>query len=128
MFSVFSANISLHKNATQSTTYITTSGAEKAVDGLKSVLTYNGGQCAVSGSQLKKATWWVDLGNISSIQNITIYYRTDNKTWSKLCYWISRQYANKSYNVMLLSCINVFIVAYINRFNQSRFKHKSSVI
>ena len=65
-------------------TYISITGAEKAVDGLKSDLTFIGGQCALSGSGLKTATWRVDLRDISSIENITIYYRTDDAPWGNM--------------------------------------------
>nr|XP_022296789.1 protein draper-like isoform X2 [Crassostrea virginica] len=74
-------NIALGKAAYQSSTYSSLTGAEKAVDGLKSNLSYNGGQCAVSGSREKTALWRVDLGDISTIQNITIYYMTENQAW-----------------------------------------------
>ncbi|XP_052690987.1 angiopoietin-1 receptor-like [Crassostrea angulata] len=51
--------------------------ASNAVDGRKSDLRWNGGQCAVS--ELKQtATWWVNLTTIHSIHNITIYFRTEN--------------------------------------------------
>nr|XP_022300663.1 multiple epidermal growth factor-like domains protein 10 [Crassostrea virginica] len=75
------ANIALSKDAYQSLTYNLDTGAEKAVDGLKSNLSHNGGQCALSGSGLKTATWRVDLGDISSIEHMTIYYRTENSPW-----------------------------------------------
>nr|XP_022300740.1 multiple epidermal growth factor-like domains protein 11 [Crassostrea virginica] len=74
-------NIALRKDAYQSLTYNSNTGAEKAVDGLKSNLSFTGGQCALSGSWLKAATWRVDLGDISSIDHMTIYYRTENLPW-----------------------------------------------
>lgn len=55
----------------------------KAVDGQKTDFSYSGGQCAVSADGYKTAWWWVDLGDLSSITNITIYYRTDNVHWGK---------------------------------------------
>ena len=81
---MFSANIALGKNAYQSVTYNSNTGAGKAVDGLKSDLSYTGGQCALSGSFLKTATWKVDLGDISSIEHVTIYYRTENNPWGNM--------------------------------------------
>nr|XP_022296781.1 protein draper-like isoform X3 [Crassostrea virginica] len=74
-------NIALGKDAYQSSTYNSITGAEKAVDGLKSNLSFSGGQCAVSASGEKTALWRVELGDVSSIQNITIYYRTENLFW-----------------------------------------------
>nr|XP_022287543.1 uncharacterized protein LOC111100182 [Crassostrea virginica] len=79
-------NIALGKDAYQSKTYNSHTGPEKAVDGMKSDLSHTGGQCALSGSFLKNATWRVDLGDISSVKHITIYYRTDNKTWVGACF------------------------------------------
>nr|XP_022296780.1 multiple epidermal growth factor-like domains protein 11 isoform X2 [Crassostrea virginica] len=75
-------NIALGKDAYQSSTYNSITGAEKAVDGLKSNLSFSGGQCAVSASGEKTALWRVELGDVSSIQNITIYYRTENLFWN----------------------------------------------
>ncbi|XP_052694168.1 multiple epidermal growth factor-like domains protein 10 [Crassostrea angulata] len=51
--------------------------ASNAVDGRKSDLSMNGGQCALSVSFLT-ATWWVNLTSIHSIHHITIYFRTEN--------------------------------------------------
>lgn len=58
--------------------------ASNAVDGLKSNLHWNGGQCAVSALNKENATWWVDLGSIHSIHHITLYYRTNNEYWGKI--------------------------------------------
>nr|XP_022296790.1 uncharacterized protein LOC111106415 [Crassostrea virginica] len=74
-------NIALGKEAYQSSLYNSITGAEKAVDGLKSNLSHNGGQCAISANMEKTALWRVDLGDVSSINNITIYYRTENQAW-----------------------------------------------
>ena len=54
--------------------------ASNVVDGLKSNLTYNGGQCMLSGGG-ETATWWVNLTSILSIHHITIYYMTYNAPW-----------------------------------------------
>lgn len=54
--------------------------ASNAVDGEKSDLSRNGGQCVVSAGSVT-ATWRVNLTSIHSIHNITIYYMTDNKPW-----------------------------------------------
>jgi hypothetical protein len=74
-------NIALNKPTWQSNQY--NQGDDRfdvsnAVDGLKSNLSWSGGQCAVSRDKQQTATWKVDLGDILSIRHITIYYRTDN--------------------------------------------------
>lgn len=53
--------------------------ASNAVDGRKSNLSADGGQCAISGLGRKTATWWVNLTSIYSIHQITIYFLTNNK-------------------------------------------------
>ena len=55
--------------------------ASNAVDGLKSDLSFTGGQCVISENKKQTATWWVNLTNILSIHHITIYYRTENEEW-----------------------------------------------
>ncbi|XP_052691366.1 uncharacterized protein LOC128169241, partial [Crassostrea angulata] len=69
-------NVALNKPAYQqyplrSDTY----DASNAVDGRKSDLRWNGGQCAVSLDK-QTATWWVNLTTIHSINNITIFFMT----------------------------------------------------
>lgn len=54
--------------------------SSNAVDGNKSDLAWNGGQCAFS-LEKETATWWVNLTSIHSIHHITIYFRTDNIPW-----------------------------------------------
>nr|XP_034317062.1 multiple epidermal growth factor-like domains protein 11 [Crassostrea gigas] len=51
--------------------------ASNAVDGRKSDLSVDGGQCALS----LNATWWVNLATIHSIHHITIYFWTKNELW-----------------------------------------------
>eukprot|EP00105_Crassostrea_gigas_P012398 XP_011428378.1 PREDICTED: uncharacterized protein LOC105328985 [Crassostrea gigas] len=51
--------------------------ASNAVDGRKTDLRWDGGQCAESFAG-ETATWWVDLTRIHSIHHITILFRTDN--------------------------------------------------
>uniref|UniRef100_A0A8W8P3B7 Scavenger receptor class F member 2 n=1 Tax=Magallana gigas TaxID=29159 RepID=A0A8W8P3B7_MAGGI len=52
--------------------------ANNVVDGRKSDLSRDGGQCAVSYGK-QTATWWVNMTTIHSIHHITIYFRTNNK-------------------------------------------------
>ncbi|XP_056003431.1 receptor-type tyrosine-protein phosphatase T-like [Ostrea edulis] len=56
-------------------------GANLAVDGQKSNFSSLGGQCTVSDNNKRTAKWWVDLGGVLSIHQMTIYYRTDNVAW-----------------------------------------------
>lgn len=73
-------NIALHKPAFQQYPFIegeASYDANRAVDGLKSDLSWSGGQCVLSSGR-HTATWWVNLTSILSIHHITIYYRTDN--------------------------------------------------
>lgn len=48
--------------------------AINAVDGRKTNMSWFGGQCAVSASNKRTATWWVNLTSINSIHHINIYY------------------------------------------------------
>lgn len=53
------------------------------VDNLKSNRSAAGNQCAISDGTPHGAIWMVDLQSIQVINNIMIYYRTEDKTWSK---------------------------------------------
>lgn len=78
-------NVALNKPAHQQNSYRNGNAlydASNAVDGLKSNLRYDGGQCTVSADGHQTATWWVNLTSLHSIHHITIYYRTDNVAWS----------------------------------------------
>ena len=55
--------------------------AGNAVDGQKSNLSWQGGQCTISESYQRTATWWVNLTSILSIDHIIVYYRTGNVEW-----------------------------------------------
>lgn len=57
--------------------------AANAVDGFKSDLSIDGGQCAVSAAGRATAIWRVDLGNVHYIDHITLYFMTDNQHWGK---------------------------------------------
>lgn len=55
--------------------------AGNAVDGKKSNLSWEGGQCTISDNYQRTATWWVNLTSILSIHHIIVYYRTGNVEW-----------------------------------------------
>ncbi|XP_061165609.1 multiple epidermal growth factor-like domains protein 10 [Saccostrea echinata] len=77
-------NLAFRKTTWQSTSHdATISGPERAVDGLKKDRSYLGRQCSVSSVHQITASWWVNLGGILSINNILIYYRTDNMPWNE---------------------------------------------
>lgn len=57
--------------------------ASNAVDGEKSNLSVWGGQCVISKIDKRSALLWVNLTSILSIHHITVYFRTENKMWSK---------------------------------------------
>ncbi|XP_065923326.1 uncharacterized protein [Magallana gigas] len=79
-------NVALHKNAWQlhpyeSTYYKDSLNASNAVDGLKTNLSFIGGQCTHSGNGQYEAMWRVDLGAVLGINHITLYYKTENVLW-----------------------------------------------
>ncbi|XP_065922980.1 uncharacterized protein [Magallana gigas] len=77
-------NVALHKPAFQLHPYDRnnkTFDATNAVDGLKSDLSWTGGQCAVSALGKEIATWWVNLGRLHVIHHITVYFKTNNGIW-----------------------------------------------
>lgn len=82
-------NLALNKPAYQKNPFKqndSTGDASNAVDGQKSDLTRNGGQCVFSAGR-ETAILWVNLTSIHSIHNITIYYMTDNKQWGPTNYY-----------------------------------------
>lgn len=82
---IVTVNVALHKPAYQQNPLkqnYSIGDASNAVDGQKSDLTRNGGQCVRSAGQ-ETAIWWVNLTSIHSIHYITVYYMTDNKPWGK---------------------------------------------
>lgn len=83
----FVENVALNKPVFQLHPYIKlnkTFDANNAVDGLKSDLSWSGGQCAVSALEKEIAAWWVNLGSLYIIHHITVYFRTNNAIWGKV--------------------------------------------
>ena len=86
-------NVALNKPAYQQYPYIPgddTYDASNAVDGRKSDLRRDGGQCAVS-AQEQTATLWVNLTSIHSIHHITIYFLAGNDPWGIVTFTTFRQ-------------------------------------
>lgn len=84
-------NVALNRSAWQQYPYPDRPwGAEKAVDGLKSNLSANGEQCAISNNDKVTAEWQVDLRGLYKIHHISIHYRTDNLQWSAYNGYTSR--------------------------------------
>lgn len=84
-------NVALHKNAWQlhpyeNTYYKVFLNASNAVGGLKTNLSFYGGQCTQSGNGQYEAMWRVDLGAVLGINHITLYYKTENILWGKYIY------------------------------------------
>lgn len=82
----FLENVALHKSAWQLHPYENPRSrdllnASNAVDGLKSNLSFSGGQCTQSRNYEYEAIWRVDLGVVLGINHITLYYKTDNVAW-----------------------------------------------
>lgn len=89
--STFAVNIALNQPAHQQKALVEGNAlydASNAVDGLKSNLRYDGGECVVSADGQSTATWWVNLTSIHSIHHIVIYYRTDNVSWRMYLFYI----------------------------------------
>lgn len=85
---IITVNLALNKPAYQENPFkrsYSIGDASNAVDGQKSNLTRNSGQCALSAGR-ETAILWVNLTRIHSIYNITIHYKTDNKAWGIVFY------------------------------------------
>lgn len=75
-------NLSYKKNTWQHTTR-PEGYSSRAVDGLFTNRAFDGNQCASTGDSYF-ALWWVDLGHISRIDHIVVYFRTDNVPCGKI--------------------------------------------
>lgn len=74
LFVFLLVNLALKKPTFEQYTYSSTKRkASNAVDGLKSNLEVNGGECSLSRSR-RSATWWVNLTTVYSINNIRVYF------------------------------------------------------
>ena len=79
----FTENLALHKQAWQSSTLRSYSGADRAVDGQYTDLNEweDGGQCATSDGGQRTVEWRVDLGGVKTIHHVFLQYATDNNLW-----------------------------------------------
>ena len=68
-------NLALHQPAWQKSTWLSDTGAERAVDGQYKDLRRDGGQCAVSWYG-QTAKWWVDLGGVKNIHHVSLQHAT----------------------------------------------------
>lgn len=74
----------MNKPASQHYTQYTFYGifdAAHAVDGYKSNLDVEGGQCTLSDYGRSSSKWQVDLEGVLSIDHISIHYATNNTLW-----------------------------------------------
>lgn len=102
----FPANIALNKTTYMSSTFSNFTSSNKAVDGQKTDLSYSGGQCAISKHGYKTVEWRVDLENLSSISNITIYFRTENSPWGNQMNLNVYQWVIKKFQIS--PCLHLF--------------------
>ena len=77
----FTENLALHKPAWQSSTYISDTGADRALDGKSTNLGEWAGQCAASEWGQRTAEWRVDLGGVKNIHHVFLQYATANRVW-----------------------------------------------
>lgn len=85
-------NVALNKPAYQQFPYRPDDDiydASNAVDGRKSDLSWDGGQCALSEYNKSTVTWWVNLTSIHSIHHITIYFLTSSSTLGTVTLYFS---------------------------------------
>lgn len=83
---VLTVNVALNKPSYQQYPLIPGNDkydASNGVDGRKSDLRWDGGQCSVSNDE-PTATWWVNLTRIQRIHHITVYFMTNNNGISKV--------------------------------------------
>lgn len=86
---IFTVNFALNKPAYMQYQYKPGDNrydASNAVDGQKSNLSLNGGQCSSSVASKQNATWWVNLTRIQNIHHIRIYTLKSNYAWGMVIF------------------------------------------
>nr|XP_022338718.1 uncharacterized protein LOC111134172 [Crassostrea virginica] len=76
-------NLALNKEAWQSSTFRSYTGADRAVDGQYTDLRKWTGQCAESILGQRTAEWRVDLGGVKNIHHVFVQYATENRVWDE---------------------------------------------
>ena len=82
----FTENLAFNKQAWQSSTLISDTGADRAVDGQYTDLRGWAGSCAVSNGGHITAEWRVDLGGVKNIHHVFIQYATENRVWGNVSF------------------------------------------
>ena len=77
----FTENLALHKQAWQSSTFESYTGADRAVDGQYTDLRVLAGQCAMADWEPRTAEWRVDLGGVKNIHHVFLQYETNKFVW-----------------------------------------------
>lgn len=86
---IFAVNVALDKPAYMQYQYKPGDNrydASNAVDGQKSNLSFNGGQCSSSVASKQTATWWVNLTKIYNIHHIRIYFLKSKYEWGMVIF------------------------------------------
>lgn len=86
---IFAVNVALDKPAYMQYQYKPGDNrydASNAVDGQKSNLSFNGGQCSSSVAGKQTATWWVNLTKIYNIHHIRIYFLKSKYEWGMVIF------------------------------------------
>lgn len=113
---IVTVNVALNKPAHQQYPFKTNysiGDASNAVDGQKSNLTKNSGHCVLS-ADTETATLWVNLTSIHNIENVTIYFMTDNKQYGMfyfffLSFYFLQQWLNWVYYVNDVNLIKIHL-------------------
>ena len=82
----FTENLAFNKQAWQSSTLWSNTGADRAVDGQYTELGVWAGQCAASDLRQTTAEWRVDLGGVTNIHHVVIHHTTGNRVWGTLSF------------------------------------------
>lgn len=114
-------NLSYKKNTWQHTTR-STGYSSRAVDGLYTDRSYSGNQCAATGDSYF-ALWWVDLGHVSRIDHIVMYFRTDNEPWGKKMMFAAQLFINDLCIVWTFLFNVLYVLYHLKTFIISPFKY-----
>ena len=85
-FICFTENLALHKQAWQSSSFWSNTGADRAVNGQYTDLHGWTGPCAMSNGGQSTAEWRVDLGGVKNIHHVFLQYATENRVWGNVSF------------------------------------------